>query len=225
MSQNPLLNIRLFERHAEVMRPGSTLGKQVGLKELVQVLTESAENVLAYSRNESLRLPANAYLTVYAGNLLNICCYYPEREEVLTHGGRKYTVMVPNIVIHFTLKALNNGTDYEVKSTHYYSTPKDVNELPNTLPGRLPGIFNYVPFPNFYDNFTMCFGGNSLLHKTNGTDLRMLLMFYQVIAGSPFNDDLGVRALNDSMRPSEWFRHLAEYYKEHKAFPYKDVNY
>lgn len=218
---SPVATIELHEDHAVVIRGSAR--KRVAMRDAVQAITTSAAATLQYARTETVRLPRNAYLTVYAGDRLNICCYYPQREATVGHFSRKYKIMLPNIVIHYVLKISDNGLKHEVVGTFYYCTDKSVDDLPSVIPGRLAGVFGHMPFPNFYDDFRMCFGGNTLMHRTEGGDLRMLNMFYDVIENSPFNDDLRLNGVRLTSNKQEWFEYLASYYKEHKAFPYNQI--
>lgn len=230
MSQ-PVLEIKLFSDHAQLIRPGSSLFKPVAIKDLVGVLSESAQGVLNYARQETLRLPENVYLTSYAGNLLNLCLYYKERPAKLQHVDSSktsdYEIMMPNIVIHLVLKVSNNGAKHEVTNAFYYSTPVERDNLPMAIPGRLAGVFNYMPFPNCYDNFTLCMGHNQMFNMVEGGDLRIFQAYYQVLANSPFNNDLRLMNVKWDFdgRNRNWFRKLAEVYKAEQRFPYELVSY
>lgn len=227
---NPVMRIDLYDDHAQVTRQGSTLAKPIAIKDLVSVLAESAQGVLNYSRAETLRLPENCYMTAYAGNNLNLCLYYAERPAKLTHinntRGTEYEIMMPNIVIHLVLKVSNNGAKHEVSHAYYYSTPVSRDDLPMVIPGRLPGIFNYMPFPNCYDNFTLCMGHNQMFNMVEGGDLRIFQAYYQVLAGSPFNNDLRLMNVKADVDGNKgWFTRLAQVYKEEQRFPYELVSY
>lgn len=217
-------SIELFDDHAQIGRSDSKLRKPVSFQDLVNIVGEVSQQTMSYSRSENVRLPTGTYLTVYAGNRLNICTYHPQHEAVLTHRQKKFKITLPNIVVHHVLQVSNNGAKHEVKDTFYYCTPCDVNNLPNVIPSRVPKVFGWVPFPNFYENFRMCFGGNSLLHVVEGGDLRMLNMFYDVIEGSPFNDDLSLYGVNYTRDKREWFEYLAKCHEEGKGFPYDQLS-
>lgn len=223
-----ILDIKLFQSHATVTKNGSSVSKPVNIKDLISALSDSAANVFQYSRSEQVRLPEGAYLTEYAGDRLNLCLYFKERPVEVRHISsskpKKYEIMLPNIVVHLVLRVLNNGAKHEVQGAYFYCTPKDLNELPSSIPGRLDGVFGHVPFPNFYDNFTMCTGYNTLINSVEGGDLRIFKMYYDIIADSPFNNDLrlyNVRYAYDSHK--EWFEKLAEVYKAEQRFPYELV--
>lgn len=226
-----VLTITLFDDCAHIKKPESTLSKPVGIKELVTILSESAQGVLNFARQETLRLPANVYLTSYAGNLLNLCLYYPEHPAKVKHINSsrttEYEIMMPNIVVHLVLRVSNNGAKHEVQQAFYYSTPMDRDNLPMTIPGRLKGTFNYMPFPNCYDNYTLCFGHNTMFNTVEGGDLRIFQAYYQVLEGSPFNNDLRLMNIKwDGLDGhGSWFKKLAEVYKAEQRFPYELVSY
>jgi hypothetical protein len=230
MAGNHVLDIKLLDTHALVTKPGSRLSKPVSVKDLVGILSESAQGVLNYSRAETLRLPGNVYLTSYAGNNLNLCMYFAERPATLKHIGdtkeNTYEVMMPNIVIHLVLKVSNNGMKHEVTGAYYYATPVERDNLPSVIPGRLPGIFHYLPFPNCYENYTMCFGRNNVFTLVEGGDLRIFNVYYDVIASSPFNNDLRLMNVKyEIRRNSDWFKKMASVYAEEKRFPYELVSF
>lgn len=220
---NPLMEIKLFSDHARVKNFGATLEKPVGIKDLINVLCESAQNVFQYSRSEKVRLPFGTYFTEYAGNIMNVAMYFPEHPTTVQHGTAKYEIMMPNTVIHLSLKVSNNGAKHELVKAFYYVTPVDVNNLPFAIPGRMPKVFGHMPFPNFYENHTMCFGGNHLLHMVEGGDLRIFKMYYDVIESSPFNNDLRLEGVKYEYGShySNWFKKMASVYKEEKRFPYE----
>ncbi len=229
---NHCLDIKLFDNHALVTRPGSTLSKPLGVADLINVLSESAQGVLNYSRVESLRLPDGAYFTAYAGNKLNLCLYYPERPVTLQHLGgssgtpKKFDVMMPNVVIHLVLNVSNNGGKHTVENAFYYSTPVERENLPSTIPGRLRKVFSWLPFPNCYDNFKLCYGHNQMFNSVEGGDLRIFNAYYQVLAGSPFNNDLRLMNVPEYQGNNrDWFNKLAQVYKDEKRFPYELVSY
>lgn len=228
---NPVMKIDLFDDCAHIQRHGSNLKKPVSIKDLVSVLSESAQGVLNFSRAETLRLPENCYLTAYAGSNLNLALYYPERPVKLRHinSGKEteYEIMMPNIVIHLVLKVSNNGAKHEISHVFYYSTPVAKDDLPTTIPGRLSGVFNYMPFPNCYENYTLCMGANHMFTMVEGGDLRLFQAYYQVLASSPFNNDLRLMNVRHDSGDGNrgWFSKMAQVYKDEKRFPYELVSY
>lgn len=223
---NHLYDARIFPTKVEVRKRGSSLVKPISVKDFIGVLSESAQNVFNYSRSERIRLPENTYLTEYAGNILNLCMYFKEHPAKVSHirdeKPKEFEIMMPNIVLHLSLKVSNNGSRHEVIGAYYYVTNVEVNNLPNTVPGPLRDVFGHVPFPNFYDNFTQCFGRNTMISQVDGGDLRIFKMYYDIIEASPFNNDLrlyNVRYNYDSYR--DWFKKLHEVYKAEQRFPYE----
>lgn len=222
-----LLDIKLFNDHAMITKPGSAISKPVSIKDLIGVLSESAQNAMQYSRTDMIRLPENTYLSAYAGNVLNLVMYVKEHPTVLKHtsgSGRpsEYEIMMPNVVLHLALKVMNGGARHELIQAHYFCTSVERDNLPQAIPGRLTGVFGYLPFPNMYDNFTMCFGGNTMLTSVDGGDLRVFKMYYDVLENSPFNNDLRLMNVKyDYDGYADWFAKLAEVYKDEKRFPYE----
>lgn len=226
---NHLLDIKLFDTHALVTKPGSKLAKPVGAKDLVSLLSESAQNVLNYSRAETLRLPSNVYMTSYAGNILNLCMYFEQRPLTLRHiddgKGRDYEIMMPNVVIHLALKVSNNGAKHEVSGAWYYCTPETRDNLPTVIPGQLKNVFSWLPFPNCYENFTLCYGRNSVFHVVEGGDLRIFNVYYDVLINSAFNNDLRLMGVKFDGGNRSWFAKMAEVYKNEQRFPYELIRF
>ena len=64
-----------------------------------------------------------------------------------------------------------------------------------------------MPYPNFYEDYRMCYGGNIVPMEFNN-NLRGLAYYYDVITISPFNNDLGI-PIRDYDIP-DWFNYLSQ---------------
>lgn len=225
------IKIDLYQDHALVRPASANLAKPVNLKDLLGVFSSSVQDVFNYSRSEIARLPRGTYFTEHAGDRLNISTYHPETPKVVKFydGSRtkEYEIMFPNVVIHMILQVGNNGADHTLQGSYFYSTPMGVDDLPSAIPGRLRGVFSYVPFPNFYDNFTMCLGHNSIVHAVSNGDLRAFNLLYNILTDSPFNSDLCLHNVKYDYDGyyKNWFKRLAEVFASDGRFPYEEVSF
>lgn len=141
-------------------------------------------------------LPPGTFHFAVTETAIQISCYYPESDRELRHVGtsRVYKVKFPNTIISHKLS--KDKKQWKVVYTKYFSTSKSVFQLGDsfiTTTDTSKGIY-LLPVPNMYDNGNMCYGGNTMpiLHSQN---LSGLNYYYDVIFASPFNNDLGVKAV------------------------------
>jgi hypothetical protein len=218
----PYQDLKLFETHVEVTLNHVT--KCIALPEFKKVLDELLQDTTPLA---NLALPYNTFTIGQNSSELCLSCYYPETKKEITYQARgtnideKFTVPFPNTVISHKLKA--HGKGWQVTDTKYFATDLTVVKIPETQAfftvGSVKGL-HVMPFPNFYDYATMCYGNNTMpmIHTNN---LRGLDYFYQILFIAPFNDDLGLRGVSSRNASSvrTWFQHLATLDK----FPYKEL--
>lgn len=171
-----------------------------------------------------IALPFGCFMFNRAGEHLHINCYhkgvianikYDTRDSKYVQ--KKYKIPLPNIIISFSLKKVENGL-WQVMSARYFSTPKTVIQLPdnefiNNINADL-GVYK-LPMSNMYSENNMCFGNNTMpVRFTN--NLRGLDYYYQVLTQAPFNSDLGIRGLTQSYTPQNWY----EFLNDKTEFPY-----
>ena len=133
-------------------------------------------------------------------------------------------IVVPNIIISFTLKKDKN--DWIMASTYYFCTDLNVGKLPKTFINAIDhskGIY-LMPFTNMYDNGRMCFGDNHMPARYLENNLRGLDYYYKFLWETPFNNDLGLRAIGNSMGVSDWYNSLGQLAKDKGEFPYEKLS-
>jgi hypothetical protein len=183
----------------------------------------------------SLLLPFGCFKILnYANGNKDFYCYYPEARKTITHTSSRssstkktYDIPFPNLVIVFSLATEKVGTTkFKVVSVKYLATKLTPAQIPDNLDITGQGISRatgmaLLPFTNFYGDGGMCYGGNVMPVKFTN-NLRGLDYYYQVIFVSPFNDDLGLKAMNavDGLKtetPSSFYNSLTKF----KTFPYE----
>lgn len=175
---------------------------------------------------EGFQLPSNCFYFGRSGNDINLSCYYGERIAEIRHMSKKYTIKTPNIIISHRLVRHNSKTwRMESNRTRYFSTNAKVGNLPKTFIADADHSKHIylMPFPNTYSEGALCFGGNSMPSQFTDNNLRGLDWYYQVLFESPFNNDLGIRALRDEPSIEGWFQKLADVAKSDAAFPYESI--
>lgn len=205
--------VKLYPNHVEVEVKG--IKKAISWIDFKQMIDSQLQ---LETKLQTQALPYNTYVMAKSGSELHISCYYPERRMDLKHIDRDVkpklykNCLLPNMVISHKLK-LEDG-HWKVADSRYFATNKKVTELPEDRILWAPEAYGWrVPFPNFYNDYRMCYGGNTM--PVRFTDnIRGLDYYYQIISVSPFNNDLGINV--DSTIPA-WFQTLTEVDK----FPYE----
>lgn len=175
---------------------------------------------------EGFQLPSNCFYFGKSGNEIQLSCYYSERIAEIQHGSKKHTIKTPNIIISHQLTKHNSKTwRMEASRSRYFCTNAKVGNLPKTFINEVDHSKHVylMPFPNTYSEGALCFGGNSMPTQFVDNNLRGLDWYYQVLFESPFNNDLGIRALANEPSIEGWFSTLATAAKENKPFPYEEL--
>lgn len=207
--------VKIYPTHVEVEMKG--VMKAISFVDFKQLLDSQLQ---LESKMEMMALPYHCYMLSKSTSEIHLACYYPEQRLELKHLTRKFPkCLMPNVVITHKLKH-DNGF-WLVKDSHFFCTDKKPTELPEgkmldltDSKGAANGIW-LMPFPNFYNDGRMCYGGNTMPVKF-GCNLRGLDYYYQVISISPFNNDLGLRVRKYAADIPGWFEFLAKA----ETFPY-----
>lgn len=175
-------------------------------------------------------LPDNVFYFSQTATTIKISCYYPEQVVPLRFLSETEGVprLLPNMIISFLLeKNSSAGSNaYRLSSEHvfYLCTKFSRMELPRKFySGPVAKETNLLPVSNLYDNARMCYGGNARIGDFKLPDLRPLVSYYLTLVNSPFNTDLGVRAVQGAFSTEQWFREMARLAKAKEPFPYKVV--
>lgn len=176
-------------------------------------------------------LPDNTFYFAQTATQIKISLYFPEHVVPLEFEGDGMGPtprLLPNMIISFLLvRSTAKGTRaYTLSGDHAYflCTHMSRLELPRKFyTGPVPGETALLPVSNLYDNARMCYGANQRLADFKLPDLRPLISYYYTLTGSPFNRDLGVRAISGAFSTEGWFREIARLAKAGLPFPYKTV--
>lgn len=179
------------------------------------------------SSDSPLQLPENVYAIENTATRLKIGQYFPGGIREVQYNSSKVPRLVPNIIISIVLLKQAEKGSFEVESIKYLCTSLAFQELPRKIYAgpNLAGKISILPFSNMYDRGDMCFGANQTVRNFTKNDLRGLKRYHDVLWDSPFNDDLGVRALRTSTygTTAKWFAYLAKCAKDGLPFPYSDI--
>lgn len=213
--------VKLYPHHVALEING--VEKTISLMDFKQMLDQQLQ---IDTKLDPVQLPPNVYLFARAANMLQLSCYYPERRATLKHGERgappsRLTavkdVLLPNVIITHTLKQDNNH--WQLTDSRFLACSKTINQITDgtfqTQASAELGTFR-MPYPNFYDDFRMCYGQNTPIMRYNN-NLRGLDYFYQLIWEAPFNYDLGINVPTYQGRIPAWFDHLTKC----ETFPYE----
>lgn len=181
------------------------------------------------SKSKATLFPPGVYAMEESSTHLKLAMYYPEGKQKIQYrtSAPKLSV-VPNIIVRVDLR--KSGQDFEIANSKYFATSIPFPELPRAvtaIEGSSSKV-TYLPFTNVYDDFRMCFGSNSMPRIFKNRDLRELFWYYNFLWNSPFNDDLGIRALRSNRDGyysdhGLWYTHLAKLAEDNKPFPYAAI--
>lgn len=170
---------------------------------------------------EGFNLPSNCFYFAKSASGIQLSCYYAERTAEMRHMDRKYMVKTPNFIISHTLEK-GTGKNWKSTNSKFFCTDAKVGALPKEFiwaPNGNQKIY-LSPFPNTYAEGNMCYGGNSMPSQHQDNNLAGLNWYYQFLFESPFNNDLGLRALKDEIAVDAWFTKLKEVAEKNEPFPY-----
>lgn len=213
--QEDCIPVKIFNKYVEVMS-NSGASKFVSLNEFLSMIS-AVSGVIR--EEEPLLLPVNTYAVIRGPESMKIAMYHPEVRRSIQHNDDTYEISWPNTVLVLSLKMNERDGSWIKGHASYFCTPKSLGELNGFIPSAHSadqGIYR-MPFPNFYENYEMCYGGNTMPVSFPKSDVRGLKYYYDVIFVSPFNNDLGVRGFRDVDEPRDLFRTL----RDNPTFPYE----
>lgn len=213
----------LFHDHVEV-----TLDKGVkrqipyaGLKELIDRSINVKEVV---HEVEGMTLPSNVFFLSQSSKELRFSSYYPGGNRDMLYDDQKLHIVAPNIIISHVLR--REGKDWIVNSSCFMCTDLPVSKLPKSFISGIDaskGIY-LLPMSNTYPEGKMCYGGNNMPARFKDNQFRGLDWYFRFLWETPFNSDLGIRAIGSVMSPYEWYLLLGKLAGEKKTFPYRDLS-
>ena len=180
------------------------------------------------SSQKAIRLlPPNVYAIEETRTALRFGMYFPETVRNVTFLENTTKRVIPNVIITITLDKKDKEA-YTFRQGAFLCTSLPFAMLPKRifLGREISQKVALLPFSNVYDDAQLCFGRNAFPSKFENEDFRMISQFHEVLWASPFNYDLGVKALNHG--PSEaqnfntdrWYAHLATLAEQGQPFPY-----
>lgn len=215
--------LTLFKDHVQVTLTDG-VNRQIsyaGLKELIDRSINVKEVV---AEVEGMSLPSNVFFISQSARELRFNCYYPGGNRDMLFEESKKHIVTPNVIISFILQRENK--DWIVKQSHYMCTDLPISKLPKTFISgvdKSKGIY-VLPMSNTYEDGKMCFGGNSMPARMKDNQFRGLDWYFRFLWETPFNSDLGIKAIGNAMNPGNWYNLLAKLAKEGKTFPYPDLS-
>ena len=171
-----------------------------------------------------LKLPPNVFALNLNSSSASLSMYFPTNIRPVNFHGQSLPRVLPNVIV--TVSMSRNGEDFKVTDVQYFCTSLDFPEFPRdivTSENRARKI-TVLPFSNIYDTGKMCFGQNQMVRDFKKGDLKGLLFYYDSIWLSPFNNDLGVKALRGgNYNVDTWFQLLANLAIKGEPFPYQHI--
>lgn len=177
-----------------------------------------------------LFLPDNTFYFAQTASQIKVCCFYPEHVVPLQYGDETSPIprLLPNMIISFILlKTPGQGSvkyTLPAENIYFLATKMGKMELPRKFyGGPHSGEAALLPVSNLYDSARLCYGSNLRVSEFKLPDLRPLVSYYHTLTGSPFNDDLGVKAIRGAFTTSGWFAEMARLAKTKSPFPYATI--
>jgi hypothetical protein len=170
---------------------------------------------------KGISLPRGCTWFGQKGPVMELNVLVPACTREVNFRGRKYKIPVPNVLIYFKIE--NRSSKLHVVAVKYFCTDREGGAVPTSLITRIDANQRVwlLPMPNTYAEANMCYGENSMPYEQPLDNLRGLSWFYEYMFASPFNNDLGVKALASNREDGEaWFKYLAKLSTEGKPFPY-----
>lgn len=181
--------------------------RMVTFKSFQNLVRQGVKEPAAEEEAASMPLipPSNC---IYLGNRIDssggskkmdIMCYYPEKISTIDYGGTNYTIPIPNVLIKYTLtnpKGELGVWTLDTRTLRYYTaiSSSPFTYVENGFRCEVGSTSNLDPLclPNMYPDGRMCTGNNSIPTRYTDNNLMQLNWLYDLIEGSPFNDDLSL---------------------------------
>jgi hypothetical protein len=218
--------VNMLPDHVEMeTTPG--VKKLISYASFKEIVNRALNNTVSDPVIAGMLPPSNVIFISQSESTLNINSYYPGGNRDMLYTGAssgKMHIVAPNIIIGWTMR--KEASDWIVSSANYFCTDLPVGKLPRTFINKVlhtKGIYD-LPMSNTYGGGAMCYGSNSMPARFKDNNLRGLDWYFRFLWETPFNDDLGVRAIGSNMRPSAWYTALAKQAKDNKVFPYVDLS-
>lgn len=216
------LQVNLCENYVEIPDPRAPGGKKVISYEDFKVIVDRSLNTTETAIDiRGTLLPSNVFFLSQNQNNMYLNCYYPGGNRKMLYMDGSMEIVAPNIVISHILKV--DREDWIVQSSKFMCTDLPISKLPKKFiesHSAQDGLY-LLPMSNTYQEGNMCYGGNHMPARFKDGNLRGLDWYYRFLWETPFNNDLGIRAIGDSLSVRDWYHTLSKEAKAGKPFPYK----
>lgn len=188
-------------------------------------IIKNLSNVMDNQAIDGFNLPSNTFFFAKSGDRIQLSCYYSSRITSMKYWDSKFNIVTPNIIISHTLAKDGKDGCWKMTGSRYFCTDLSVGNLPKTF---IYGISHkehifLLPMTNTYSEGNMCYGSNSMPQKFTDNNLRGLDWYFQYLWETPFNDDLGLYAVNTSSNPRAWYHSLRDLASSNQPFPYEKL--
>jgi hypothetical protein len=222
-TSSPFIPVQLCENFVEILddKAGKRIISYEDFKAMIDRSLSTTETVMDIRGS---MLPSNVFFLSQSKSNMYLNCYYPGGNRTMIFGDKTMEIAAPNIVISHILKM--DGSDWLVQSSKFMCTDLPISKLPKKFiesHSGQDGLY-LLPMSNTYAEGNMCYGGNHMPARFKDNNLRGLDWYYRFLWETPFNSDLGIKAIRDSRGVSEWYNHLEKEAKAGRPFPYKELH-
>ena len=223
-SDNTLTATISGDGYAEVSN--GILNKKVSLKDFASVINSLISQEDQVITNSTTRYPSSVHSVIRTNQGYVVNLYFPEQEATVTHSGHTpQTIYMPNVMIRVELREIQGKQgEYSLGNINWYATDKNRTALTTDWPtsGNTRDHIWTLPFPNIFGNASMCTGGNRLPSVIYSDWTILDMLYYDVLIGSPFNNDLSVPSIKTSTIARSWINILHNHWKDEdtERFPY-----
>jgi hypothetical protein len=186
-------------------------------------ILKNITNIIDEKMTDEFLMPSNVFYFAKSHDAIQISCYYTSRVCDLMYYDSKFKIMTPNIIVSHVLHRQGEDKKWQVETSNYFCTDVPVGNLPKTFINRLDhnNRIWLLPMSNTYDGGNMCYGSNVMPRNFVDNNLRALDWYYNYLWNSPFNDDLGIRAVSgDYGSVNTWYKDLKVLAEKGEPFPY-----
>lgn len=228
--KEPLIEVQVQEVQflADGVRVLLTGGidKVVSLEDFRDILNRSIGE-LESTTLDGFNMPSNVFYFGKSSSEIHLSCYYKGGIMKLNLNSKIRDSVMPNIIISHKLTR-DGDKNWLIQDSRYYCTDASISKLPKTFIYSVSPrdrVF-LLPLSNTYGDARMCYGSNTMVSRFTENNLRGLDWYYEYLFQSPFNTDLGIKALasESSMYVEDWFTLLARLATERAPFPYDKLN-
>jgi len=227
----------IFPDHVE-LEVDNGFKKRISFEDFKKIVLEAMGNNEEEEEEDLIGVvpPANTVFFAKSKLSVKIMCYYPGGIRILKYAPenrevQEFPIVVPNILISHTLNKDNSSEDYIVNGySKYFCTPLSASQLPTRfIENRdLDARIYMLPMTNIYEGSNMCFGNNVMPVRFKNHNYRGLDYYHKFMWETPFNQDLGVKALDRYCafnHPTTWYKYLSYIAKRpNPEFPYFELS-